>query len=392
VKIGVLSFFYNIAECQEQPGFHGVRRNTPQMSDTEIFAGDLHLARLVEPLGFDAFWTVEHHFGPYAMTANPLQILSYIAAQTEKIELGTMVLVLPWHEPLRLAEQISLLANLAPNRKLTLGVGRGAAAREFDRFRVPYSEARDRMEEVLEVMRLGLTTEDFTFIGRHYQITEPTTIRPRPPCDLTKNLLGAWSSTATADWCASEGLGQLYSNFPSLASVGESSRRFNAIRAEKGWEPVKPILAIPVYCGDDGKAAAEEAALFNHCAIWHYDLLGTAFRGKMDAFPDTPEGREQRDAFIQQLPRSLATDGGGIYGTPDEVLNHLRVLNEITDCGQVVLSFRHGHMTHEDAEASMRLFADRVLPAFQEDKGGDGPIATPYSQVVQSREIVQMPA
>ena len=185
----MLNFFYDIAECQEQEGFHGARRETTGMSDAEMFDGELHLAKLVEPLGFDAFWTVEHHFGPYAMTANPLQILSYIAGQTERIDLGTMVLVLPWHEPLRLAEQISLLAHFTAGRKLTLGVGRGAAAREFNRFRVPYSEARERMEEVLEIVRLGLTTDDFTFNGLHYQITEPTTIRPRPPYDITKNLL-----------------------------------------------------------------------------------------------------------------------------------------------------------------------------------------------------------
>jgi alkanesulfonate monooxygenase SsuD/methylene tetrahydromethanopterin reductase-like flavin-dependent oxidoreductase (luciferase family) len=248
------------------------------------------------------------------------------------------------------------------------------------------------MEEVLEIVRLGLTTDDFTFDGRHYQITEPTTIRPRPPYDITKNMLGAWSSTETADWCAKEGLGQVYSNFPSLASVGEGSARFNGIRAEHGWEPVKPTLAIPLYCGDDGKAVAEEAALFNHCAIWHYDLLNTAFKGKMDAFPDTPEGREQREDFVQKLPRSLATDGGGVYGTPDEVLAHLRDLREITGAMEVVLSFHHGHMSYEDAEKSMRLFADQVLPALQEEKGEDGPIATPYAEVAKTRELAQAPA
>ena len=81
----------------------------PALSDGAIFADDVRLARQVEELGFDGLWTVEHHFTPYAMVTNPLQFLTYFAGCTEKIDLGTMVIVLPWHQPLRVAESIVML-------------------------------------------------------------------------------------------------------------------------------------------------------------------------------------------------------------------------------------------------------------------------------------------
>ena len=120
---------------------------------------------LVEQLGFDAFWTIEHHFTPYGMTNNPTQILSYVAGRTSRIDVGTMVLVLPWHEPLKLAENLAVLDNLLDGRKLNIGIGRGFAAREFNTLGIPYETSRGRMAECLEIVRLALTNEFFSFRG-----------------------------------------------------------------------------------------------------------------------------------------------------------------------------------------------------------------------------------
>jgi len=105
----------------------------PAVPDRQIWAGQLALADLAEPLGFDTLWTVEQHAAPYLMVPDPTQYLTIFAARTRRLDVGSMITVLLWHNPFRLAEQISVLQHvLGPDRKYFLGVGRGLARRNFD--------------------------------------------------------------------------------------------------------------------------------------------------------------------------------------------------------------------------------------------------------------------
>ena len=93
-------------------------------SDREIFHEELNVARMADDLGFDSVWTIEHHFTPYTMVTNPLQYLTYIAGITKHVDLGTMVTVLPWHNPVRVAEDVNMLdAFLGSGRNVICGVG-----------------------------------------------------------------------------------------------------------------------------------------------------------------------------------------------------------------------------------------------------------------------------
>ena len=94
------------------------------LSDREVWEADLRLADLAEPLGFESIWSVEHHFSDYTMCPDVLQFLTYMAGRTTTVKLGSMVLVLPWHDPVRAAEQIILLDHMS-NGRLILGLGRG---------------------------------------------------------------------------------------------------------------------------------------------------------------------------------------------------------------------------------------------------------------------------
>ncbi|MBI3964704.1 MAG: LLM class flavin-dependent oxidoreductase [Chloroflexi bacterium] len=98
-------------------------------SDAETFREHLALADLVEPLGFDSLRALEHHFTGYAMSPDPTQILTVFAGRTKRIQLGTAVIVLPWHDPIRVAEEIALLDILCGGR-CDFGFGRGAASVE----------------------------------------------------------------------------------------------------------------------------------------------------------------------------------------------------------------------------------------------------------------------
>src|ERR1700709_2841408 len=99
----------------------------PDRSDAAIYRDELYLADQFEPLGFDSLFALEHHFTGYQMSPSPLQLLNYFAGRTKKILLGTSVIVLPWHDPVRVAEQIALLDVLCGGRCL-FGFGRGAGS------------------------------------------------------------------------------------------------------------------------------------------------------------------------------------------------------------------------------------------------------------------------
>ena len=112
-------------------------------TDREVYRNELRLADLAEPLGFESVWGVEHHFTDYTMCPDVLQFLSYVAGRTQRAQIGSMVVVMPWHDPLRAAEEISMLDNICDGR-LILGLGRGAAKVEFDGFRLSMDESRAR--------------------------------------------------------------------------------------------------------------------------------------------------------------------------------------------------------------------------------------------------------
>src|SRR5215831_18436615 len=96
-----------------------------QRSDHDVYTNEIRLSNLAEPLGFDSVWGVEHHFTDYTMCPDVLQFLTYMAGRTKNIKLGSMVVVLPWHDPIRVAEQISMLDHISEGR-MVLGMGRGA--------------------------------------------------------------------------------------------------------------------------------------------------------------------------------------------------------------------------------------------------------------------------
>ena len=77
-------------------------------SDAEVWRDEVRLAELAEPLGFDSVWGVEHHFTPYTMCPDVLQFLTYMAGRTERVKIGSMAVILPWHDPVRVAEQVAI--------------------------------------------------------------------------------------------------------------------------------------------------------------------------------------------------------------------------------------------------------------------------------------------
>jgi alkanesulfonate monooxygenase SsuD/methylene tetrahydromethanopterin reductase-like flavin-dependent oxidoreductase (luciferase family) len=180
-----------------------------QSFDHEVYERELRLADLAVDLGFESIWTVEHHFTDYLMSPDPVQLLTWLAARHPHILLGTGVIVLPWHEPVRCAEQIALLDNLSDGR-LILGLGRGIAKHEYDGFRVDMDSSRQRFisytKLILEGHERGYLEADDEFV------TIPRReIRPRPRFSLQGRAYAGAMSPEAMPIMAELGIGLLTS-------------------------------------------------------------------------------------------------------------------------------------------------------------------------------------
>jgi alkanesulfonate monooxygenase SsuD/methylene tetrahydromethanopterin reductase-like flavin-dependent oxidoreductase (luciferase family) len=176
-------------------------------TDREVYRSELRLADLAEPLGFESIWGVEHHFTDYTMCPDVLQFLTYMAGRTQRAQLGSMVIVLPWHDPMRAAEEISMLDSICDGR-LILGLGRGAAKVEFDGFRLSMDESRARFVESAETVLRGLETGFCEYDGVY--VKQPrVAIRPAPFKSFRGRTYAAAVSPESLPIMASLGVGIL---------------------------------------------------------------------------------------------------------------------------------------------------------------------------------------
>ncbi|HLJ43646.1 MAG TPA: LLM class flavin-dependent oxidoreductase, partial [Candidatus Binataceae bacterium] len=159
---------------------------------------------LADQLGFDVAWMAElHFFRNFSIMPSPLMVAVAVAQHTRRIRLGTAVTLLPFHHPMRAAEEAAT-ADLLTGGRLEYGVGRGTIAVHFQGFGVARDESRERFEEALEIIVGAWTAERVTYKGRFYQVTdvavEPRPLqKPHPPIRIAAN------SPETAEFAGRKG-------------------------------------------------------------------------------------------------------------------------------------------------------------------------------------------
>jgi alkanesulfonate monooxygenase SsuD/methylene tetrahydromethanopterin reductase-like flavin-dependent oxidoreductase (luciferase family) len=349
-------------------------------SDAAVLAGHLALGDLAEPLGFDSLFALEHHFTGYAMSPSPTQLLSYFAGRTRRIMLGTAVIVLPWHDPVRVAEEIALLDILSGGRCL-FGFGRGAASVEYAGFRISMEEARPRFVEAAQIVVRALTRETFDWDGEYFRIPA-TSIRPRPISHPERRFYASSVSPESAEIMARLGFGVLLTMQNEWPVVGAEIQRYRELAAGFGHLPRPPIILLNVSVAASRDEARERAVIYlgrkwdSIDAHYHFSdghlatVKGYEFYGKMARtyakLQDEASRRKLTDFYIRIQ----------VVGTPDDCLQQLAELRRLTGLDHLVTEFGYGGMPHEEAELNMRLFADRVLPVLQRDPAfgsADGP-------------------
>jgi alkanesulfonate monooxygenase SsuD/methylene tetrahydromethanopterin reductase-like flavin-dependent oxidoreductase (luciferase family) len=340
-------------------------------SDADVFNEHMALGDLAEPLGFDSLFALEHHFTGYAMSPSPTQLLSYYAGRTKRIALGTAVIVLPWHDPVRVAEQIALLDVMSGGRCL-FGFGRGAASVEYAVFRIPMEEARPRFVEAAQIVVKALTNEVFSWDGEFFKIP-PTSIRPRPISHPERRFYASSVSPESAEIMAKLGFGVLVIMQNEWPIAAADIDRYRELARGMGHTPRPPIILTNVSCAESREEARERAVTYlsrkwdsidkhYHFSDGHLATVkGYEFYGKMSktyAKMKDPSFREKATDFYVKIQ---------VVGTPDDCLEQLAELSRLTGLDHLVTEFGYGGMPHEQSELNMRLFADRVMPVLQRD-------------------------
>jgi alkanesulfonate monooxygenase SsuD/methylene tetrahydromethanopterin reductase-like flavin-dependent oxidoreductase (luciferase family) len=336
----------------------GAYEAAPPVPDERLWDETKHIGLLAEPLGFDSLWITEHHRTPYGLSPNPLQVLAYFAGRTTRISLGTAVVVLPWHDPLRVAEDIALLDNLIGERRLTIGFGRGAAASEYEHLRIDQETSRERFDEAVEIVRMALHQERFSYDGKIFHIP-PTSIRPRPRHPgIAEDVFCAFVSEASLRAAAERGLGMGFSAAKDYEAIRADVQLFNAIRAERALDPVQPLVVLLLYCAATEKAAHSGAV--EHMTRYYGDA-GRHYRLEEIGGVRGYEHYNTSKMDVSFLEYDL-------WGTPAMCAAKVQELRAKTRAARLLLNVRYGEMPAGEAEASIRLFAEEALPLIHSDR------------------------
>jgi alkanesulfonate monooxygenase SsuD/methylene tetrahydromethanopterin reductase-like flavin-dependent oxidoreductase (luciferase family) len=327
----------------------------------------ISMGELVEPLGYDSIWATEHYGSAYSMQPNPLQWLAYWAGKTTRVDLGTAVIVAPWWNPVRLAHELSMLDVLLRGRRLHLGIGRGVAPHEYASLGIPIEESHAYFYDVVNAIRAADGAERFTFDGQIFKIP-PTTVRPqaRHKGELTTSIKAAFTTEKSARLAAENGLGQMFVADENADGMTKKVRQFNRIRRELGLPPDQPTTLLWMYCAETASEAEEGWEYFHNqlsAAQHHYfEWNNPGFQG-IKGYEDY-QTRQSADVGLADA-NMAARRATQPIGTPDEIIDRIKTLQWNIGLGEIVVHVFYGGMPKEKAERSLRLFAEKVLPAVQ---------------------------
>ena len=337
------------------------------VTDAQVYEEEIALGLLAEELGFDKLWPVEHHFEDYAFCPDNTQFLSYMAARTSRIALATGAVILPWNDPLRVAEKVLLLDHLSKGRAV-FGMGRGLARREYGPFRIDMDSSRDRFDEAAPMILDALETGVIEGRGPYY--SQPrTVIRPRPLGSFKGRTYCVAMSPDSVLAAARLGARPVMFSQRPWEAAKESSEAYRSEYSRHHREvPPPPVTCDFVYCDDDAQRAEEKAREhltgYLTSVLGHYELAGEHFK--------STRGYESYGAAVDLL-RELGLDAMRdaylavqIWGTPTMCIEKIEHRQRLLGDFDLTCCFRFAGLAHSDAERSMRTFATKVMAPLRE--------------------------
>jgi len=308
-----------------------------------------------EALGYHSTFLVEHHFTGFGQVSATLNLLTWVGARTKTLRLGTAVIVLPWHNPVLLAEQAATIDLLSEGR-LDLGIGKGYRHNEFNSFGISQAEGEERFQEGLDILLKSWTTEErFDYHGKFWTFNDiivepPTKQKPHPPI-----WMGAASENSLRQ-VAERGFNLLLDQFATPQEVADRIAFFKAECERRGrkFDPMEVGVARAFHVASN--AEDKQAALDRR-------LQGRL--RQLDIARNPTGGTDQGWRFKTSYADNVAVnEASAVYGTPDEMIEKLEALRA---CGVgYVLLNGGGSGGGERARESLRRFAREVMPALSD--------------------------
>ena len=305
--------------------------------------GDLYktviaLAERAEALGYDTFFSAEHHFHEYGVVPNPAVLLAAIAQRTSRLRLGSAIATLPFHNPVNVAEAYAMVDVLSDGR-LVLGVGSGYLKHEFAGYGIDGAEKRERFDEALVILRRLLVGERVTFDGKFTQLQDvginvPPIQRPVPiyVAVLNKDAMIHVGRNGHDVMCVP------YASVDRFDEVAGMVTAYRQGRAEAGLDPSNAGLwTFHTHVAESDEACRREAEAA-------FDLyVATRLYAKQQTYAD------------------ILRSGLALFGSVETVTEKLVRLHEM-GIRHVVALQNFGLMPQERVEAAMRLLATEVMP------------------------------
>jgi alkanesulfonate monooxygenase SsuD/methylene tetrahydromethanopterin reductase-like flavin-dependent oxidoreductase (luciferase family) len=351
-----------------QVGVHLGYQNLHGMSDYDFFRRETQIAIEAEAMGFDFAAMVEHHFTDYAACPDPLQALSYVAAKTKTIKLMPAAVILPWNDPLRVVEKTAMLDALSEGRVI-LGMGRGAARREFRGFRDDLANSREKFDEAALIIMDGLETGFVEADSKWYQ--QPRVeIRPRPENWSRDRCVMVSMSGSSVDIAAEYGLKTLrFSQGDWTYALPEIERYRSTFQRLHGKTSPPFVISDFIVCAEDESRVIEMtdkyfAAQFYQVSM-HYEFGSEHFKNLPSYSTYVTLGELQKAAGG---PEKAYKDyiAGNLIGTPEQILEKHRIRRQMVGDYEIIANFSFGGMPYEEVYRQMRLFADKVMPKLRE--------------------------
>jgi alkanesulfonate monooxygenase SsuD/methylene tetrahydromethanopterin reductase-like flavin-dependent oxidoreductase (luciferase family) len=298
-----------------------------------------------EALGFHSSFLVEHHFTGWNQVSATLLLLTCLAMRTTSLRVGPAVMVLPWHNPVLLAEQAATL-DLVSGGRLDFGIGKGYRHSEFRGFCVAPDEAEARFEESVAVMtRAFISRERFSHHGRfwrfeHIVVEPPPAQKPHPPFWV------AAASAASIAKAAARGFNLILDQYASPQAIGERIALYRAERIAHGhgFDPMQVVVARQLYVARD--EADKQAALARQAE--HTRRTVSVSRA-----PDAKGGSH----VLAYADDAGTTEAHALYGTPDEICEKLDAVHK-AGAEYIALTTSGG------GKQQLHRFAREIMPEF----------------------------
>ena len=325
----------------------------------EIYDHKIEQVVVADQLGFDTTWLAEHHFSRYGLVSCLPQFLTYLAAKTKRIRLGTAVSVLPLHNPIFLAEQFAT-ADLLSDGRVDVGVGRGFSPAEDRILGIDRSKTGRMYREAVDVLRGLWTTPGFSHHGEFYDLDDVTIVprplqTPHPPI-----YMAAFESAENVQAAVDRRLPIIVGVILDHEDAVKRFSEYKTYAAAQGFtaDTSQWPLQRPVHVAETEQEAREiprEGVMW----MWNMSAMLRDIDARSDVHEDLAEWRRTNSAKVtyEQILEKKA-----FFGTPDTVAAKIKWLRDTHNIHHFIGDFSAGTLEHSKVLRSMELFAEKVMP------------------------------